>query len=149
MRRLSILCLFLCSSLAWADHWDFRLGVASYPEQNTLIGVEFTRVFDLTETIDLGVGGALRTDFSQTIGPAALGRLRIWLMENIAVGASTELGYMFHQGFSNPNSYTYFLVGPLLAVRLIPIFAQWEPGEIFYQGTSQFLPLRFAFGIVF
>jgi hypothetical protein len=146
MRRASLILMTLCSTWLWADGWTLRAGIASFPEQNTLFGLEVTRTFDLTQEIDLGVGAVLRTDFSQTLGPALVARLRYWVEEHIGIGASAEYGYMYNSSFSSPNSYSYFLVGPLLALRVKPIFVQWEPAALLYQGTSAFVPLRLSFG---
>jgi hypothetical protein len=137
----------LCS-MAFGHDWDFRLGLASYPEQNLLLSAEVTRVFHPSKYTDLGIGGVFYTDFSQTIGPGAIARFKYWLVEPFALGASAELGYMLHQSTSNPNSYTYFIVGPVAALRVRPVFIQWEPGELFYQRTTQLVPLRFAFGLI-
>ena len=143
------LALLVFPAILLADGWDFRLGLAQFPRQNTLLGIEVTRVLNLTERTELGIGGVLRTDFSQTIGPGILGRLKYWIRDYFALGAVGEFGYMYHQSFSDSASYSYFFAGPLLSVVAKPVFVQWEPGELFYLGTSQFIPLRFAFGLVF
>ena len=149
MYRLFFVVLLLLPSLTFADGWEFRLGVSSFPEQNTLFGAELTRVYSLTDNLELGVGGVLRTDFTSTVGPGLVVRLRDWFAQHFAVGAVGEIGYLYHNGFSNPDSYTYLFVGPLLGMRFSPLFVQWEPGVLFFQGTSQFLPLRFVLGLSF
>ncbi len=149
MARIFFLLLFLSPSFLFAEGWDIRLGVSSFPLQNTLLGVEVTRILDLTEDMEIGLGGVIRTDFSQTVGPGALARYRYWFDEHFEIGAVGEFGYMYQRSFSNPNSYSYFFVGPLVGTRIKPFFLQWEPGVLFYQSTSTFVPLRLVFGLMF
>jgi len=133
----------------YADAWDFRLGLADFPRQNTMLGLEVTRILSLSESAELGIGGVVRTDFTQTVGPGILSRFQYWLTQNFALGVLGEFGYLYHQNFSNPDSYSYFFAGPVFSIQIKPVFIQWDPGEIFYLGTSQLIPLRLAFGLFF
>jgi hypothetical protein len=149
MKRMLWILLGVSSSLGLAASWDIRVGLASFPDQNLMLGVEVSRVFSVAPSTELSLGVVAHTDFSETVGPGAVGRLRTWLLDELAVGAVAEYGYLLHHNTNDPDSYGYAILGPLLGIKVKPIFVQWEPGLLLYRNTSKLMPFRILFGYFF
>ena len=154
-KKFVLIALFMVPATGFSGGWDLRVGVSQFPDQDALLSAELTRVIDLALGMELGLGGVLRTNFASDYGLGAIARFRYWFIENIALGGVGEVGYMIR---SDDTDFGYTFLGPLLVVRLGPLCAQWEPGWIFYhsanfananRNSSDFVPLRFVFGLSF